>query len=178
MELNWELKACASIFTPTCTPTFTPAFSPYSFGVAVELPAGSVDEVLQAVVRRLVDVLDVEREDDVVSAFLERPLRDVHESQLVGLRQLLVALADVGGYGDRRPAELRREAVTLVVGEGFRHSVNLLDELVSFLPAFKVAERAGRSLGVKVGVKVGVIGLYAHHMTRLPQAVSESFQVL
>ena len=158
MELNWELKACASIFTPTCTPTFTPAFSPYPLRVAVELPAGSVDEVLQPVVRRAVDVGDVEREDDVVAALFERTLRYVDEAQLVLARQLLVALADVGGNGDRCPAELRREAVALVVGKLLGHGIDGFHELVCLLPALKVAERAGRSLGVKVGVKVGVIG--------------------
>ena len=66
-----------------------------------------------------VNVSEVSRQYYIVAALFKAALGDVHEAQLVGLAQFLVALGNVCLDGDGRPSELRRESKALFVGKLF-----------------------------------------------------------
>jgi len=96
-------------------------------------------QTCQLLCGRIIEIGEIMREGEQGVQFAYRALGDSQESDVVRARVAAVALGDVGGNGDRRAAQLRREPEQLTPGKRTGLSIHLQDKRVRLLPYCELA---------------------------------------
>lgn len=80
--------------------------------------------------------MKVMSKDDVVAAFLETALGNIHKTKFIRLTQFLVSLCDIGRNRHRCSGKLRPETTSLALRKGLTLVINCKYELMCLLPGY------------------------------------------
>jgi len=84
------------------------------------------------------------RQDQIIAALLQRPLRNVKEARLVAFAAPLKPLRDIRRYGHSGPPHLATESEKLMLRKAARQSIYSQSEFMGLLPNQQVLERPSR----------------------------------